>query len=764
MSTGGSKKSRRNRVADLDPTTKLTKRIWSQIRSSDVLLRVGMCLLAAFVMMLLTRAWLPPLSYRAGDIPRRAITARVNFEEPNEDATQQARDRAAGQARRVYAHDPEPLDQVRAALQNVVADLLDEEEYTDEVDSLWTENFYVTTETLQLPDEADRQEQFKQFQQALSGEGDLEKFEKAIEEALSDVEDHGLLKSLIDLEAEDDSTVDSDFNQVEIRVYPANRPDDQINERVDRVRVRNVLAALPEKLKATLQSEDVVARVDAWLQQKLRLPEATTLTLDPDASALRRKLAIEKIADVKDLVEADTTMVPAGKPIDQFAMMELDLEHAAFCAQLTTRDKIGRALATMGMYFALYTLCGFFIHFRYPKILENLGQFTGILVLSSVTVAACYWANLWNAEMIPLLLFAMTVAIAFNRELALLFASAVGLVVVLSLGQGLSPFVILMAAAATAILLLGRVRSRTKLIYVGCCVGLVAALTTIGVSAVDSQSFSVSLRDAGYFALWGVLSGFAMAGLLPFVEYLFGVITDLSLLELGDAAHPLLQELVRRAPGTYNHSINVASMAEAAAESIGAQGLLVRVGAYFHDIGKMFKPQYFVENQSEGDNRHDSLVPAMSTLIIIAHVKDGADLARQHHLPLPMIDFILQHHGTTLVEYFYNRASQQSEDNPDGEAVDENTFRYPGPKPQTKEAGILMLADAVESASRVLVEPTPARIESLIEELTMKRLLDGQLDESGLTLQEVRTVQESLAKSLTAVYHGRVKYPDQRTA
>jgi putative nucleotidyltransferase with HDIG domain len=205
-------------------------------------------------------------------------------------------------------------------------------------------------------------------------------------------------------------------------------------------------------------------------------------------------------------------------------------------------------------------------------------------------------------------------------------------------------------------------------------------------------------------------------------------------------------------------------MAEAAAESIGAKGLLVRVGAYFHDIGKMLKPQYFVENQAEGANRHESLVPAMSTLIIIAHVKDGADLARQHHLPQPIIDFIQQHHGTTLVEYFYRRASQDQEKDPDAADVDENTFRYPGPRPQSKEAGILMLADAIESASRVLVEPTPSRIESLVEEIAMKRLLDGQLDASGLTLSEVRIVQESLVKSLTAVYHGRVKYPEQKTA
>jgi putative nucleotidyltransferase with HDIG domain len=293
----------------------------------------------------------------------------------------------------------------------------------------------------------------------------------------------------------------------------------------------------------------------------------------------------------------------------------------------------------------------------------------------------------------------------------------------------------------------------------------VVSLTFLGVNTLDGQPLNgILLSEAVRVGLWAIVAGFLMTGLLPFVENLFGVLTDISLLELGDVAHPLLQELVRRAPGTYNHSINVASIAEAAAESIGARGLLVRVGAYFHDIGKMLKPGYFVENQGQDANRHESLVPAMSTLIIIAHIKDGADLARQHHVPQPIIDFIQQHHGTTLVEYFYRRANEQCENNPYAQSVDESAFRYPGPKPQTKEAGVLMVADAVESASRALAGPTPARIESLVHDIVMKRLLDGQFNDCGLTLQEVHTIEESLVKSLTAVYHGRIKYPGQRTA
>ena len=255
---------------------------------------------------------------------------------------------------------------------------------------------------------------------------------------------------------------------------------------------------------------------------------------------------------------------------------------------------------------------------------------------------------------------------------------------------------------------------------------------------IDNQPLGMPLlEDAARHGLWALAAGFLMTGLLPFIERLFGVLTDLSLLELGDITHPLLQELVRRAPSTYNHSITVGSIAEAAADAIGARGLLVRVGAYFHDIGKMLKPGYFVENQGKEGSRHETLVPAMSTLVIIAHIKDGADLARQHRLPQPIIDLdpAAPRHDADGV--FLRPGPRQQDADPNGSEVDENLFRYPGPKPQTKEAAVLMLADAVESASRTLVDPTPARIESLVREIAQRRLQGGQFDESGLTLREL---------------------------
>jgi putative nucleotidyltransferase with HDIG domain len=236
----------------------------------------------------------------------------------------------------------------------------------------------------------------------------------------------------------------------------------------------------------------------------------------------------------------------------------------------------------------------------------------------------------------------------------------------------------------------------------------------------------------------------------------------MTLAELRDPSQPVLRQLQQRAPGTYNHSLQVANIAEAAADAIGADSLLLYVGALYHDIGKMNKPEYFVENQADGFNKHSKLRPAMSLLVIVGHVKDGIELAREYGLPRAIQHFIESHHGTTLVEYFYHAAKTQAEMS-DKSAVDEVEFRYPGPKPRTKEAAILMLADAVESATRAMAEPNPSRIENLVRELGRKRLLDDQFDECDLTFRELSLIEDAMIARLCAIHHGRISYPTAKT-
>jgi putative nucleotidyltransferase with HDIG domain len=497
-----------------------------------------------------------------------------------------------------------------------------------------------------------------------------------------------------------------------------------------------------------------------------RLAGTPTLTFDERGTAAARKIARDSVRDVYDFYERGDLLVEQDQALTEDHLVLLKREHQVANASLSPGALLRRAASVVVLVGALFALIGYYVHRHEPRIAGSLSSIVTlcVLVVAAMAIARALALQPWDAELIPVALTAMILAIAYNPHFALMVAFALSLMTSLALGAGLSHFLILMGGTAAGVLPLSEVRTRTKPIQVGAAAALGYFVLTWATGLYQNQPWDLVVADSLWRAGWGLMAGFFLGGCLPFVENAFGIVTGISLLELGDITHPLLQELVRRAPGTHNHSVTVGTIAESAAERIGANALLVRIGAYFHDIGKMLKPHYFVENQNGAVNRHANLAPAMSTLIIVGHVKDGVDLGRQHNLPEPIIDLIEQHHGTTLVEYFYREAARRSDGNPDAPTVQESAFRYPGPKPQTKEAGILMVADAVESASRTLSDPTPSRIEGLVTALVEKRLHDGQFDECGLTLREIAEIRESLIKSLIGIYHGRVKYPEQRTA
>ena len=354
------------------------------------------------------------------------------------------------------------------------------------------------------------------------------------------------------------------------------------------------------------------------------------------------------------------------------------------------------------------------------------------LFVVCVAVAKVLSQYAWGADVIPLLLFGMVIAIAYHQELALLLSLCTTLVVVVAIGHGFTEALALAATVAGAVLVLRQVRTRSRLLVVGFAAAAVGFFTTLGVGILDERSWTSLLTDGFTVALWSIIAGSLMTGLLPFVEQLFGVLTDLSLLELGDVAHPLLQELVRRAPGTYNHSITVGSIAEAAAEAIGARGLLVpRRGLL---------PRHRQDAQA-GLLRRESNQGGQPPRVACArheHAGDhrphqgrrrpgpAAPPAAADHRP----DRAAPRHDAGRVLLPAGEPAEGQAD-PDGGEVDESSFRYPGPKPQTKEAAVLMLADAVESASRTLVDPTPARIESLVHEISRSGCTTGSSTKAG---------------------------------
>ena len=321
-------------------------------------------------------------------------------------------------------------------------------------------------------------------------------------------------------------------------------------------------------------------------------------------------------------------------------------------------------------------------------------------------------------------------------------------------------FLIMAAAAYTCCLSLKEVRTRSKLLQVGAVAAIVVCITSLTLDFVTPNVKPLTaLTDAGWHGFAALVVSVIIQGLLPLIEKTFRIATSMTLLDYSDANQPLLRRLAMEAPGTFSHSLMIGSIAEAAAEAIGRNGLLCRVGAYYHDVGKINKPSYFVENQVGPASRHEDLSPAMSQLIISGHVKDGKEIAKEYKLPVVLQQFIETHHGTTLIEYFYNEALKRAGDNETPPS--ESEYRYEGPKPRTKEAAIVMLADAIESAVRCLQEITPAKIEAVVKNVSNKRMQDGQLDECDMTFRELAKVQASMVKTLTAHYHGRIAYPEQ---
>ena len=358
----------------------------------------------------------------------------------------------------------------------------------------------------------------------------------------------------------------------------------------------------------------------------------------------------------------------------------------------------------------------------------------------------------------PIAAGAMLVRIVLNSEVAIVFATLTSYFSASMMGNQLFLFILTFVGSLIGAHKVARCEQRSILLKAGMAIGGVHILMILSYNLISGTLFKMSLlSDLVMGFLGGIFASVLVLGIAPIVESLFGYTTDIKLLELANMDNPILKDLILQAPGTYHHSIIVGSLVEAGAKSIAANPLLARVSAYYHDIGKLKKPLYFIENIGGTENKHDHLTPSMSSLILISHVRDGMELARENHLGQKITHIIQEHHGTSLISYFYQKAKEK--ENPEMDSLDEKDFRYPGPKPQTKEAGIVMLADAVEAASRTLSEPTPSRIKSLVQRITNNIFLDGQLEECELTLKDLQRIEESFNRILTAIFHQRIDYP-----
>lgn len=503
-----------------------------------------------------------------------------------------------------------------------------------------------------------------------------------------------------------------------------------------------------------------------------RFDAATTTALEDSAEA--------SVQPVVTTTPAGSLIFRRGEPVTQTQISVFQEEAARFATEGPVWSRWLRVLGLLACAGSVAVGIAGYIALYAQRISRNPQRMAALGGLLLVGLAVSAFGVVSGPDLRALALLgppvfvAALIAIAYEGRLALAMGSMVSLLIAVALREPAPILVAMISGVAVAAWQLSELRERRSLIRAGLTIGISLAGAFVGASLVSRAPGIAPRWDLiALGGMWAAFAGVLVMGLtlfiLPAIERAFDITTGMTLIELRDPKQPLLRELQRRAPGTYNHSLNVASISEQAAEAIGADSLLTYAGVLYHDIGKMNKPEYFVENQSGGPNKHDKLSPAMSLLVIVGHVKDGLELAKEFGLPRRLHHFIEAHHGTTLVEYFYERArqaaAQQEEDAGQADEFPEEVeYRYPGPKPQTKEVAIVMIADAVESATRTMPEPTPSRIESLVHSIARKRLEDGQFDECGLTLKELHTITESIAKSVTAIYHGRIAYPGAAAA
>jgi len=458
-------------------------------------------------------------------------------------------------------------------------------------------------------------------------------------------------------------------------------------------------------------------------------------------------------------------IIDANEPAAALQVAAIEVMKKELSRRSFMENRREHYLIALGKTIIAFGIFGIFVGYLVLYRRKIFSSFSRLLLLTIIMIFPLSigfyssWSGGVSEYLVPVAIASILTTILFDAELGILLSILISFFVAsLVPGSGIRMGVIYFIAGGVGAISVGRVRHRKEFYRSMFFLPLTMA---VAIASTNDWLANPSFADVSNDMLLGALNGFACPifaiGILPLLESVFKVTTDITLLELSDLNNPLLKELAVKAPGTFASVLAVGTLAEAGAEKIGANSLLSRVGAYYHDIGKMIIPEYFIENQMGGENPHDRLTPYMSALVIASHVKEGHELGTKHGLPEAILDIIQQHHGTSLMASIYQKAVDESDNN----TVDESAFRYPGPKPQTREAGIVMLADLVEAASRSVRERSPGRLNALISTIIQKRFMDGELNECDLTLKDLHDMEESFLPVLIGSHHGRIEYPWQ---
>lgn len=466
----------------------------------------------------------------------------------------------------------------------------------------------------------------------------------------------------------------------------------------------------------------------------------------------------EAKSNVEDIIyQKDQTVVKEGEPISE--------------SQLEVLDKLGilnNSKASLYLYssLAIMVILILYIQHSYLKkyqkdIYNDFSKLVMINVINIISVVFGRVFSIISPYLIPLACMPMLLTLLLDYKISTVLS--VINIIFLAVAVKFSPNIIIIAIVATILgcTSLKKMQQRNDILYSSIFISALTGIITLCITILGTTNeLKEALINTIFTIVGGLLSGVLATGLLPFFEATFDIVTTVKLLELANPNNPLMRKLLMEAPGTYHHSVLVANLAEVATEAVGGNALLARIGAYYHDVGKTKRPYFFRENQIGKDNPHDKITQNLSTIVIISHVKDGLDLAKEYNLPTAIQDFIATHQGDTLVKYFYLTAKNNAE-NPDDVKMED--YMYPGPRPKTKEQGILMLADSVEAAVRSINDPTQEKIEAMVENIVKDKLSSNQLDNCELTFRDVDIIKKSFLKVLSGIYHQRIEYPTDNT-
>ena len=494
------------------------------------------------------------------------------------------------------------------------------------------------------------------------------------------------------------------------------------------------------------------------------------LVYDKETTERRQNASLDRVPRSKGIVLKDEMIVNANQRIteeDLQKLQSLAVEISKENRTLGIKDSI---ITYIGRLLIIGILISYFFTFLLIYRSHIFEKWQLLLVIAFIYVFIIVIANIFVYQLdfseflIPVTVAAMLLTILFDARIGFMGTTSIVLLVGIMIGNDLEFIVTGLFMSSIAMYTVRRIRTRSKFITAIFSLMGASIIAVLSHGLFMGHNVSTMGVDLTYLLVSSIFAPIITYGLIIILEVSFGITTDLSLIELLDFNHPLLKRLQQEANGTFNHSVVVGNLAEACADAINARSLLCRVGAYYHDLGKMERPEYYIENQFMGDNKHDSLTPAMSAKIIRKHVIDGLKLAKDYGLPKLVSDFIPMHHGTSRVEYFYRMALEAAKNT--NEKVDDSAYRYPGPKPNTKETGILMICEAVEAAVRSIKEPDILKIDTMVDKVIKGRLNDGQLDECPLTLDDLRKIKgtvdgnSGMLPVLRGIYHIRIEYPE----